>query len=75
MCTDGCPLRCRRPRPIPWFGRVANRAVLTGQATRYMWRHWRAAPVGAHAPAASDTCAAPLVVTGDLLFAFNSAIV
>ncbi|WP_170166270.1 hypothetical protein [Lentzea atacamensis] len=49
--------------------------MLTGQATRYMWRHWRAAPVGAHAPAASDTCAAPLVVTGDLLFAFNSAIV
>lgn len=57
------------------FGRFASRAVVSGQATQYMWWHWRVKHrwVPAPPPPPPPAPAPPLVLTGDLLFDFNSA--
>ncbi|MFJ4101496.1 hypothetical protein [Amycolatopsis japonica] len=55
------------------FGRFAGRAVVSGQATQYMWWHWRVKHRWVPAPPPAP--APPLVLTGDLLFDFTSATV
>ncbi|MFD5243650.1 OmpA family protein [Amycolatopsis sp. NPDC058340] len=59
------------------FGRFADQAVLSGQATQYMWWHWRVQHrwVPTPPPPPPPAPAPPLVLTGDLLFDFNSATV
>ncbi|SEF37498.1 OmpA-OmpF porin, OOP family [Amycolatopsis pretoriensis] len=57
------------------FGRFADQPVLSGQATQYMWWHWRVQHrwVPAPPPPPPPPPAPPLVLTGDLLFDFDSA--
>ncbi|MER6666007.1 OmpA family protein [Amycolatopsis japonica] len=54
------------------FGRIADQAVLSSQATQYMWWHWRVRHRWVPAP---PPPAPPLVLTGDVLFDVNSATV
>lgn len=57
------------------FGKFADQAVLSGQATQYMWWHWRVPHrwVPTPPPPPPPPPLPPLVLTGDLLFAFDSA--
>ncbi|WP_136706197.1 OmpA family protein [Agromyces sp. H66] len=60
------------------FGRFADRAVLSGQETQYMWWHWRVQHRWVPAPPPPPpppTPAPPLPLSGDLLFDFDSAVV
>ena len=59
------------------FGRFADKAVLSGQATQYMWWHWRVPHrwVPTPPPPPPPMPPAPIALTGDLLFDFDSATV
>ena len=60
------------------FGRFADQAILSGQATQYMWWHWRVQHRWVPAPAPPPPPpppAPPLVLSSDLLFDFDSATV
>lgn len=57
------------------FGRFARWAVLSGQATQYMWWHWRVQHRWVPTPPPPPPAPPPLVLAADLLFDFNSATV
>jgi outer membrane protein OmpA-like peptidoglycan-associated protein len=56
------------------FGRFADYAVLSGQATQYMWWHWRVPHRWVPAPPSPPPSPLP-ALPSDLLFGFDSATV
>ncbi|MEV4053834.1 OmpA family protein [Amycolatopsis sp. NPDC049688] len=57
------------------FGQFAKLAVLSGQATQYMWWHWRVQHRWVPAPPPPPPPPPLPTLTGDLLFDFDSATV